>query len=145
MADNRKHQSHSSAIALTPKKVTPKIRFVDLWASYPSSHPVKGIDNQCAIKMSVALNGAGVNMNSFKGAFVREKGILLALRANELSSWLNRQHIAGIDISKDITGENWQDTIKDKKGIVFFIITGYVQGRQKIQQATTSTCGMEVD
>ncbi len=66
-------------------------------------------------------------------------------KSNELSSWLNRQHIAGIDISKDITGENWQDTIKDKKGIVFFIITGYVQGRQKIQQATTSTCGMEVD
>ena len=32
----------------------------------------------------------------------------------------NLGDVLGIDISKDITGENWQDTIKDKKGIVFF-------------------------
>lgn len=117
-----------------PNKATPPLRaarvsFVRLWAGYPSSHPYvdpttgddpPGFDNQCAIKLSVSLNAAGVDLSSFKGATVRVRGARLAIRAKELSAWLRMQRIDGMLGAVDITGENWQDKIKGRRGIVSF-------------------------
>jgi hypothetical protein len=65
-------------------------------AGYPSSKPYvdksgdppKGFENQCAIKVSVALHAAGVDMKSFRGAAVTVDGKRLAIRAEELAAWL---------------------------------------------------------
>lgn len=108
----------------------PRVSFATLWAGYPSSKPYvdaktgdppKGFENQCAIKLSVALHASGVQLKSFRGAHVLIKGKCAAIRAEELASWLKTQHIAGISSSPmDITGEKWQEKIKGKTGIVFF-------------------------
>ena len=79
-----------------------------------------GFDNQCAIKPSVSLNAAGVDLSSFKGATVRVRGARLAIRVKELSAWLRMQRIDGMLGAVDITGENWQDKIKGRRGIVSF-------------------------
>jgi hypothetical protein len=106
-----------------------RISFVKLWQGYPDSHPYvdpktgndpPGFDSQCAIKLSVSLHAAGVDLDSFKGASVRVRETRLAIRAEELASWLKLQHFDGVLGAVDITGENWQDKIKGKRGIVSF-------------------------
>lgn len=103
--------------------------FVKLWAGYPNSHPYvdpktgddpPGFDNQCAIKLSVALHATGIDLASFKGASVRVAAGKAAIRAEELGAWLRVQHIDGMLGPIDITGADWQDKIKGKHGIVAF-------------------------
>jgi hypothetical protein len=107
----------------------PELTFDKLWQGYPSSKPYvdksgdppKGFENQCAIKVSVALHAAGVDMKSFRGASVSVDGKRLAIRAEELAAWLKTQHLIGLPLKpEDVTGEEWQDKIKGRKGIVFF-------------------------
>lgn len=54
----------------------PPVTFDALWAAYPAGKPYvdpktgkppPGSTNQCAIKVSVALHGAGVELKSFTG------------------------------------------------------------------------------
>ncbi len=115
-----------SVAGLGPK---PKASFVKMWAGYPNSHPYvdpktgddpPGYDNQCAIKLSVALHASGIEMNSFKGASVKVAAGKAAVRAEELGAWLRAQHIDGMLAGVVITGADWQDKIKGKHGIVAF-------------------------
>lgn len=109
---------------------TPRVTFSALWEGYPGSKPYKdaktgevpkGYENQCAIKVSVALHAAGIAMKSFRGAAVTLGGKNAAIRATEMAAWLKTQHIDGMAASPvNVTGENWQDTIKGKSGIVYF-------------------------
>jgi len=105
------------------------LSFDKLWQGYPSSKPYvdksgdppKGFENQCAIKVSVALHAAGVDMKSFRGASVTVDDKRLAIRAEELAAWLKTQHLIGLPLKpENVTGEEWQDKIKGRKGIVFF-------------------------
>jgi hypothetical protein len=121
------HGSVASAPA-TPA-ARPRMSFVQMWAGYPSSHPYvdpktgddpPGFDNQCAIKLSVALHATGVDLASFKGAHVQVAAGRAAIRAEELAAWLKTQHIDGMLGPVDITGADWQDKIKGKHGIVAF-------------------------
>lgn len=106
------------------------IIFADLWSSYPSEYPYidpqtgnppRGYENQCAIKVSTAIYGAGATMKSFKGATVSVKGNKLSVRAEELAGWLKLQPFCGLPrIPQNITGADWQTKIKGKTGIVFF-------------------------
>ncbi|PTT84529.1 hypothetical protein DBR42_15020 [Pelomonas sp. HMWF004] len=105
------------------------ITFRKLWENYPSSHPYvdskgntpKGFENQCAIKVSAALIGAGQALERYQGATVTVGSARMAIRAEELAAWLRsnaplvlrQQHMP-------ITGKDWQDKIKDKTGVVFF-------------------------
>lgn len=107
-----------------------EVTFRALWAGYPGGKPYldpktgsppKGFENQCAIKVSVALQASGVDMRSFRGAHVVVNGKTAATHAEELASWLQKQRIAGISSSpKNTTGEKWQESIKGRTGIVFF-------------------------
>jgi hypothetical protein len=125
---NQKPLYKSKPVDTTPK--TPKVLFVNLWAGYPSSKPYidaktgkppKGFENQCAVKVSVALHAAGVDLKAFHGEHVRINGKNAATRAEELAAWLKTQHISGISSnSMNITGEKWEEKIKGKTGIVFF-------------------------
>ena len=107
----------------------PELSFDKLWQGYPSSKPYvdksgdppKGFENQCAIKVSVALHAAGVDMKSFRGATVTVDGKRLAIRAEELAAWLKTQHLIGLPLKpENVTGKEWQEKIKGRKGIVFF-------------------------
>jgi hypothetical protein len=107
-----------------------KVAFSALWNAYPNSKPYvdkktgdppQGFENQCAIKVSVALHGAGVEMKSFRGAHVLIDGKYAATGATDLASWLKSQRIPGISSpAVNVTGEDWQEKIKGKTGIVYF-------------------------
>jgi hypothetical protein len=106
------------------------VNFATLWKAYPSSAPFvdpqtgkppPGYENQCAIKVSVALHGAGVAMKSFRGAIVTVNGLRSAILADQMSTWLKKQPFCGLPMwPEKVTGEHWQDKIKGRTGIVYF-------------------------
>lgn len=110
-------------------KVTPVI-FSVLWASYPSRHPYvdpktgkppKGYENQCAIRVSKAIHGAGVEMKSFKGASVQLDGLKAAIGATQLADWLKLQPFCGLPSEpENVTGKDWESKIKSRSGIIYF-------------------------
>lgn len=116
-------------------------QFAALWSAYPSEKPYvdpktgkvpEGYENQCAIKVSVALLGAGVRLDSFKGATVSVKGAKLAIRAQELATWLKAQRIQGVDTPpQTVTGADWQTKIKGRSGIVYFA-DYWTRGNEKV-------------
>lgn len=106
------------------------VKFAVLWASYPGGHPYRdpktgkvpaGYENQCAINVSAAIHGSGIEMKSFKGATVSVSEKKMAVRAQELAAWLSLQPFCGLPRSpENITGGNWEEKIKGRTGIVFF-------------------------
>ena len=75
-------------------------------------------ENQCAIRMSVALRGAGVDLAPFKGAYCwhghKPRHVL---RAEELANWLaTRKDLVGtVAKHRNVTNADFAG----KKGIVF--------------------------
>jgi hypothetical protein len=70
------------------------VRFSALWAAYPASDPCvnpttgkKAYDNQCAIRVGLALQRCGVNFGTFKGPRCEHgpSGNGIVLRAQELA------------------------------------------------------------
>jgi hypothetical protein len=107
----------------------PPPAFSKLWASYPSKppyvdcdgEPKKGYENQCTIKVSAALIGAGQALDGFSGAAVTVGGARLAIRAEELAAWLRTGAPRSFrSRQRSITGSDWQEKIKAQTGIVFF-------------------------
>lgn len=106
------------------------VTFAKLWESYPSGHPYvdpktgrppPGFDNQCAIKVSVAIHGAGIEMKSFSGANIKMNGLKTAIVAEQLAAWLKLQPFCGLPTApENVTGKDWQDQIRGRTGIVFF-------------------------
>ncbi len=125
----------------TQKPKPEPLKFAALWAAYPSSKPYvdsktgkvpEGYDNQCAIKVSVALGEAGAKLDSFKGAAVTIKGAKVAIRAQELAAWLKVQRIEGVASSPEtISGEDWEKKIKGRTGIVYFA-DYWIRGNEKV-------------
>lgn len=106
------------------------VKFETLWNAYPSGYPFvdpktgkppPGYENQCAIKVSASLHGAGVAMKSFRGSAVTVNGMRTAILASQLAAWLKLQPFCGLPMwPEKVTGENWQDRIKGRTGIVYF-------------------------
>lgn len=106
------------------------VAFAKLWAAYPGGHPYvdpktgkppPGYDNQCAIKVSVAIHGVGVQMKSFRGAAVKVNGLPVASLASQLAEWLKLQPFCGLPMKpENVTGPNWQEKIRHRTGIVYF-------------------------
>jgi hypothetical protein len=106
------------------------VTFAKLWESYPSGHPYvdpktgkppKGYENQCAIKVSMAIHGAGIEMKSFQGAAVSMNGLKTAVGATQLAAWLKLQPFCGLPKEpENVTGKNWQDNITGRSGIIYF-------------------------
>jgi hypothetical protein len=104
--------------------------FSTLWASYPDSPPFvdpktgkppPGYENQCAIKVSVAIHGVGVEMKSFRGVAEKVSGLPVALLASQLAAWLKQQPFCGVPKSpEDVTGADWHSKIRGRTGIVYF-------------------------
>jgi hypothetical protein len=108
----------------------PVVTFAQLWNTYPSGHPYvdpktgnppPGYENQCAIKVSMAIHGAGIEMKSFRGASVTVDGRKSAALALQLASWLKLQPFCGLPKEPEsIAGLGWQDKIKGRTGILYF-------------------------
>jgi len=106
------------------------VEFAQLWASYPDSAPFvdpktgkppPGYENQCAIKVSLAIHGVGVEMKSFRGAAEKVNGLPAALLASQLAAWLKQQPFCGLPKSAEsVTGADWQSKIRGRTGIVYF-------------------------
>lgn len=110
-------------------KVEP-VTFARLWAAYPAGHPYvdprtgkppAGYENQCAIKVCVAIHGAGIEMKSFRGAAVKMNGLTTAIVAAQLAAWLKLQPFCGLpQAPENITGKGWEARIQSRTGIVYF-------------------------
>jgi hypothetical protein len=113
-----------------PAESTKRVRFAALWAGYPSTKPYldpktgsppKGFENQCAIKVSVALHAVGIDMKSYRGSQVVVEGKPAATRATELAAWLNSQYLPSLPVhGQTVTGEDWQKKVKGRTGIIYF-------------------------
>jgi len=127
----------------------PAVRFSDLWASYPSGHPYvdpktgkppRGYENQCAIRVSKAIHGTGVEMKSFKGASVQLGGLKAAVVATQLADWLKLQPFCGLPTEPEkITGKDWENKIKSRTGIIYF------ENYWRRQGETTTASGDHID
>ncbi len=114
--------------SVCPVNVAP-VKFDALWSGYPGGHPSSATnangdllyEDQCAIKVSVALHSVGVEMKSFSGATTTINGKRAALRAAELAAWLDKMPFCGLPLkAKDVTGSDWQQRAAGMTGIVFF-------------------------
>ena len=82
----------------------PTLGFQALWANYPNHDPCvnpvthkKAYDDQCAIRLGMAMQKRGVNFASFPG-LRREFGLRgsgMVLRAEELAAWLRSRPFPG--------------------------------------------------
>jgi Type VI secretion system (T6SS), amidase effector protein 4 len=135
----------ASAATSRPAAATPQfggtLRFAELWPAYPEGHPSEeryqedvldhGVviarkgelkyPDQCAIKVSVALHRAGVDMADYRGASTLIDGKRAALRAAELAAWLDRQQFGGAAASSvHAAGAGWQARMAGRTGIIYF-------------------------
>lgn len=128
---NCRSKSSPPGVAGAVSKPPPEpLRFNDLWNGYPNAQPYvdpktgdapKGYENQCAIKVSVALHAAKVSLSDFRGAHVLIGNKKAAVRARELADWLREQRSSGLfPAPRTITGEDWQNKINGRTGIAYF-------------------------
>lgn len=115
------------------------INFQELWNSHPlnqnppENYPCKkadgtpAFDNQCAIKMSVSLMGANVNMNGCNKVKCWFGHTNHVIRAQELADWLALSRQLGTPTKfrkgRGVTQAVFQQTVLDgisgKNGIIF--------------------------
>ena len=117
------------------------ITFQKLWDSYPSDQPYidqktgkppTGYENQCAIKVSKAIHGTGIEMKSFTGSSVLVNNLKTAVGATQLANWLKLQPFCGLPKEpENITEKEWESKIKGKTGIVYFENYWYRTGETK--------------
>ena len=130
---NCRHASPRPApLGTTTREAAPadrKVTFASLWEAYPSDKPYtdkngkvpEGYENQCAIKVSVALIDSGVPLAGFAGHTVKVRGKPVAARAQELAEWLKNQSPKLIrEKMRNVTGSDWESKAKGKKGLIYF-------------------------
>jgi hypothetical protein len=134
-SDGQRFPASSSNIALAilgigDASASDATRFRALWDKYPSTNtpyvdkdtgrPPKGFEDQCAIKVGIAMQGAGYDISTFSGATVRVDGAQVPIRAEEFSNWLDKARIDGMGKVEVITGADWEKKIEGRTGIVSF-------------------------
>jgi hypothetical protein len=94
--------------------------FDGLWSSYPTTNtPCDGNwDNQCAIRMSVTLNGEGSITVSSKTYSEPKCAHGHARGAESLANWLWKRHLGRPTIYT--SGATAKSALVDKRGIIFF-------------------------
>lgn len=105
------------------------VSFTTVWANYPKQDPchdlrgraLPGYENQCAIRVGVALERSGVSFHSFRGNRCPGAGPAsgMVASAQQLARWLERHPIAGSLKAEKYTGSNLFAKIEDRSGIVF--------------------------
>jgi hypothetical protein len=109
--------------------------FAQLWTSHPANwnppetHPCRdkngnvhsALDNQCAIRLGIALQGAGVVTDTVSGARCwNNHGLKHILRVKDFLPWIERNTTAIGCKKKTIhKGVTWRD-FSGKQGIAYF-------------------------
>lgn len=111
-----------------PKEVR-EIRFDDLWSRYPNHDPCvnpstgkKAHDNQCAIRLGMALEKSGVSFSGFPGRRCEfgPRGNGMALRAKELADWLATRPFKECPAAVVLTGKTFVEVMNGRTGIAYF-------------------------
>jgi hypothetical protein len=104
----------------------PIFHFHTLWNNHPTikgDSPLLDVAtyrNQCAINLSASLIRSGVPLKDFRGALSWQKNKeKYAIRAQELADWLNSRPRFPCSFEK-ISSKNFEESIKQKVGIIFF-------------------------
>lgn len=106
------------------------VTFAELWAAYPKEDPCvdkngkppKGWENQCAIRVGLALERVGVSFRSFGGARCPtgpQRGGMAA-GAQALANWLRARPFPGCPLATHVAPANWKDAVEARTGIIFF-------------------------
>lgn len=105
------------------------VQFQTLWDNYPNSDPCvnpktgkKAYDDQCAIRLGLALQKSGISFASFRGPRCEfgPAGNGMVLRARELADWLRTRPFPGCPTPTIWTGATFRKGITGRTGIVFF-------------------------
>jgi hypothetical protein len=114
------------------------IQFNTVWKNHPANEATPNInpcnkngtpnhDNQCVIRLGLALVRSGVSLNSFNGAFCWSgHGRQHPLRVEEFKKWLNSSSAtfvgSAVKYKKDARGNQKSSTdFAGKRGIVAFL------------------------
>jgi hypothetical protein len=108
------------------------IAFKTIWDNYPDGSPCAdirgkvpaGFDNQCAVRVGLALEKSGVSFKSFKGGRCplgpKDGGMVAGAQA--LANWLAPSRVSGMGAPERYKGADVQiafDKIADRTGIIF--------------------------
>ncbi len=111
------------------------VTFQKLWENHPTitgnDNPCKtngksNYPNQCAIRVGVSLAKCGVNASHIPGAehcwHKHDKSLGHIIRAEELAKGLEKYSIfiPGIQKIQKVNPEEFKDTLRGKRGIIFF-------------------------
>lgn len=134
-------QTNTTAGSVCDDKHTP-ILFDVLWDNYPSEeHPChppnaevpKAYENQCSIKVGLAMEKSGVTFKSYRGARCpwgpKDGGMVTS--AQGLADWLKNRPFCGCPSPEMYTGETVFDKISHRSGIVFFADYWVREGGQR--------------
>ncbi|OXJ09877.1 type VI secretion system amidase effector protein Tae4 [Burkholderia sp. HI2500] len=127
----------TNSTPLSEKTVQLKaLTFQQFWNAYPKEDPYDDptgeYQNQCAIRMSVTFHAIGSSMKSFSQKVLKPmpgkqtlgrlvlNGKATATRAYELAEWLKLRPFLGVGKPENITGQDWQNKIKGRTGIIYF-------------------------
>lgn len=105
-----------------------KVTFKELWNKYPKEkleHETNGvIDNYCAIHLSEAFLQNEINFKHYKEAkcwgCTTGNNNVHPIRAQELANWFKKQPFIGCPKPEKYTGENYEENIDGRTGIIFF-------------------------
>jgi hypothetical protein len=111
------------------EKSSAQIKFLELWNNYPNQDPCvnqrtgkKAYDDQCAIRLGMALQKSGVDFSSFPGPRCefgpRETGMVL--RARELAEWLTSKPFKGCPKAVILDGKAFPQAVMSRTGVIFF-------------------------
>lgn len=116
-------------IRTAPEAAPVPVKFQQLWNNYPHSAPCvnqktgeKAYDNQCAIRVGMALEKSGVSFKSFVGprcAF-GPHGNGMVLRAKALAIWLYSMPFKSCPASQVYEEKGFHKRLAGRTGIVFF-------------------------
>lgn len=111
---------------------TTAIAFDTLWKNYPtetpcvdrSGRPPRGWDNQCAVRMSVALSKSGVSFDSFPDGGrcpTQPAGATMIGSAQRLANWLaQKNRFKACGPREIIISKRWETSVAGRSGIIFF-------------------------
>jgi hypothetical protein len=132
------------------------VRFQAIWDNYPSvdqpcidrktRKPPSGFDNQCAIRVSVALSKAGVSFASYRGSRCPASTTTGALpsSAQQLADWLKTKPFSGCSAPESSKGSEVFDKSKIEQGSFSLRTTGSVPARRETSaRGTISTSGAD--
>lgn len=116
-----------------PDKKPSEIPFLRIWQSYPADlpcvdkagKPPLGWENQCAVKLGVALAKAGVSFGTYPRGGRCPTGPAdgpMIGNAQDLANWLSnaRHRFPGCSPRQMIRTAEWKKAIMGRTGIVFF-------------------------